>query len=269
MLELAESLVNKVLKKEYVKMPQENKNDKLYYVIITLSIVLVLMSATIYAISQSGSEKDTKNTISISGYAEQKVIPDTATLNIGAVVQSETAKEATDKNAALMSAVIAELKAMGLQDKEIQTSYVSVSPVYNYDANDTQTIKGYSASNSVQVTTKNLDNLSEIIDRSTAAGANDIGSISFSVSDDKQKQLREELMNEAVADASSKANTLAKSLGAEITGVQTSSISENSGFKVGSEYDTPTEAVAGAVSTPIQPGESTVSMSVQVTYYIE
>lgn len=250
-------------------MSQENKNDKLYYVIVALSVVLVLMSATIYAISQSGSEDNTENTISISGYAEQKVIPDTATMNIGVVIQSETAKEATDKNAALMNAVIAELKAMGLQDKEIQTSYVSVYPVYNYDTNDTQTIKGYSASNSVQVTTKNLDNLSEIIDRSTAAGANNIGSVSFSVSDDKQKQLREDLMNKAVADASSKATTLAKSLGVEINGVQTSSVSETGVSGVDSKYDMQTETAAGAVSTPIQPGESTVSMSVQVTYYIE
>ncbi len=249
-------------------MSQENKNDKSYYVIIALSVVLVLMSATIYAISQSGSEKDTENTISMSGYAEQKVVPDTATLNIGVVVQSETAKEASDENAALMSAVMAELKALGLQDKEIQTSYVSVSPVYNYST--AQTITGYSASNSVQITTTKLDNLSEIIDRSTAAGANDIGSISFSVSDDKQKQLSEDLMNEAVADASSKADTLAKSLGVEITGVRTSSISESERFQSILRIDmATTEKGSGAVSTPIQPGESTVSMSVQVTYYIE
>lgn len=251
-------------------MSQENKNDKSYYVIIALSVVLVLMSATIYAISQSGAEKDTENTISMSGYAEQKVVPDTATLNIGVIVQAATAKEASNENAALMSAVIAELKAMGLQDKEIKTSYVSVSPTYNYNTNDTaQTIVGYSASNSVQITTTKLDNLSEIIDRSTAAGANDIGSISFSVSDDKQKQLREDLVNEAVADASSKADTLAKSLGVEITGVRTSSISESSDSRV-YEYDMATVAKgSGAVSTPIQPGESTVSMAVQVTYYIE
>lgn len=249
-------------------MPQENKNDKSYYVIIALSVVLVLMSATIYAISQSGSEKDAENTISMSGYAEQKVVPDTATLNIGVVVQSATAKEASDKNAVLMSAVMAELKAMGLQDKEIQTSYVSVSPVYDYDK--AQTITGYSASNSVQVTTTKLDKLSEIIDRSTAAGANEIGSISFSVSDDMQKQLREGLMSEAVADASSKATTLAKSLGVDVTGVQTSSVSENSGSSVYYDYAMPMEEKAsGAASTPIQPGESTVSMSVQVTYYIE
>jgi uncharacterized protein YggE len=247
-------------------MSPENKNDKSYYVIIALSIVLVLMSATIYAISQSGSEKDTENTISMSGYAEQKVVPDTATLSIGVVVQSETAKEASDENAALMSAVIAELKAMGLQDREIQTSYVSVYPVYSYDT--AQKITGYSASNSVQITTTKLDNLSEIIDRSTAAGANEIGSISFSVSDEKQKQLSEDLMNEAVADASSKATALAKSLDVKITGVQTSSVSESSGSRV--YYDMAMEEkAAGAVSTPIQPGESTVSMSVQVTYYIE
>ncbi|MFZ2498458.1 SIMPL domain-containing protein [Methanosarcina sp.] len=249
-------------------MSPENKNDKAYYVIIALSVVLVMMSATIYAISQSGSEKDAENTISMNGYAEQKVIPDTATLNTGVVVQSATAKEASDKNAALMSAVIAELKATGLQDKEIKTSYVSVSPIYNYDTNaTTQTITGYSASNSVQITTTKLDNLSEIIDRSTAAGANEIGSISFSVSDDRQKQLSEDLMNEAVADASSKATMLAKSLGVEITGVQTSSISERGGSRIYYDMETAAKGTE-TVSTPIQPGESTVSMSVQVTYYI-
>ena len=249
-------------------MSQENKNDKSYYVIIALSIVLVLMSATIYAISQSGSEKDAENTISMSGYAEQKVVPDTATLSIGVVTQAATAKEASDENAAIMSAVMAELKAMGLQDKEIQTSYVSVYPVYNYTT--TQTITGYSASNSVQVTTKKLDNLSQIIDRSTAAGANQIGGISFSVSNDMQKQISEDLMNQAVSDASSKADALAKSLGVEITGVQTSSISDSSDSRVYAEYDMATnEKASGAVATPIRLGESTVSMSVQVTYYIE
>lgn len=249
-------------------MSQENKNDKSYYVIIALSVVLVLMATTVYAISQNEPEKDTDNTISMSGYAEQKVVPDTATLSIGVVTQAATAKEASDENTAIMSAVMAELKAMGLQDKEIQTSYVSVYPVYNYTT--TQTITGYSASNSVQVTTKKLDNLSQIIDRSTAAGANQIGGISFSVSNDMQKQIREDLINQAVSDASSKSDALAKSLGVEITGVKTSSISENSDSRVYYEYAKPmADTASGAASTPVQPGESTVSMSIQVTYYIE
>ncbi|MDK2940100.1 MAG: uncharacterized protein PWQ51_2265 [Methanolobus sp.] len=248
-------------------MSPETKSDKSYFAIIALSVVLVVMSLTIYAISQDGTEQTTADTITMSGYAEQKVVPDTASVSIGAVIQAETAQEASDENAAIMSAVISELKALGLEDNEIQTSYVSVYPVYNYDGE--RTITGYSASNSVQVTTTKLDYLSDIIDRSTASGANQIGSISFSVSDDMQEQLREELVSEAVDNARSKANELADSLDLRITGVQTASISDNSNSRVYYAMDTVEEAaMEGAPSTPIEPGESTVSMSVHVTYYI-
>ncbi|WP_094228761.1 SIMPL domain-containing protein [Methanolobus psychrotolerans] len=244
-------------------MSQENLNNKLYYIVFALSIALVLMIAVLYASSQSAP--GTENTLYMSGYAETKVVPDTATLSIGVIVQSATAKEASDENAILMSAVIKELKAIGLQDKNIQTSYISVYPVYNYDGK--QTIEGYSASNSVQVTTMMLDNLSDIIDRSAAAGANQIGSVSFSVSDEMQKELRDELINEAVADASSKADMLANSLGVEIIGVQNTAMSDSSSSRI--YYSMPEAAMDDSgVSTPIQPGESIVSMSVQVTYII-
>lgn len=247
-------------------MSQENKIS--YLAIIALSIVLVVMSLTIYAISQDGSETDSMNTISMSGSAEQKVVPDTASISIGAVIQADTSEQATSENAAIMSVVIEELiNTLGLEDNEIRTSYVSVYPIYNYEKE--RTITGYSASNSVEVTTTKLEVLSDIIDKSAAAGANQIGSISFSVSDEQQKELREELMDEAVADASSKANTLADSLGVKITGVKTSSIYEGGNSRVYYAMDMEEAAMdEGAPSTPIQPGESTVSMSVEVTYYI-
>lgn len=69
--------------------------------------------------------------------------------------------------------------------------YVSIEPVSNYTG--TPTIVVYSASNTVQVTTKNLDNVSAIIDISTASGANQIGGITFSVSDEQQEAVRNEL----------------------------------------------------------------------------
>ncbi|SFM91001.1 SIMPL domain-containing protein [Methanolobus profundi] len=248
-------------------MSPETKNDRSYFAIIALSIVLVVMSLTIYAITQSGTEQSAADTITMSGYAEQKVVPDTASLNIGVVIQADTSEEAASENAAIMSAVIEGLKELGLDDKEIQTSYVSVYPIYNYD--EGRTITGYSASNSVEVTTTNLDILSDVIDRSAAAGANQIGSISFTVSDEQQEELRADLMDEAVADAASKANDLADSLDLKITGVQTASISESGNNRIYYAMDVEEAAMdEGGVSTPIEPGESTVSMSVQVTYYI-
>lgn len=247
-------------------MAQENSNNKLFYVVLALSIALVLMAAALFAGSGTSVQGVSENTIQMNGYAEQKVVPDTASINIGVVIEADTSAAASAENAAIMTAVLEELEALGLEDKDIRTSYVSVYPVYNYDG--VRTIEGYSASNSVEVTTTNLTLLSDIVDRSAAAGANQIGSVSFSVSDEMQKDLREELIDEAVADASSKAELLADSLDVKIIGVQSSSIID--GLSPRLYYDVAEVAMdeMGGSSTPIMPGESTVSMSVQVVYLI-
>ncbi|ADE35963.1 SIMPL domain-containing protein [Methanohalophilus mahii] len=245
-------------------MSPENGKDKLYYVVIALSAVLILMAATLYAGSVGSSDRSSENTMHMSGNSEMMVVPDTATLNIGAEVMAPTAEEASQENAAIMNAVIEELKNIGLEEEDIQTSRVSVRPVYNYEER-TRTIEGYSASNNVQITTTMLDSLGEMIDRSASAGANQIGGISFTVSDDKQKELREDLISEAVADASSKAEILAENLGVEIISVKSSSISDNNQPRIFYE-EVAEEIEKESGPTPIEPGESKISMSVQVTY---
>lgn len=245
-------------------MSQEISNNKLYYAILVLSITILLMVVVMFGRPLAISGQKEEHTLSISGSAEKNIAPDTASLSIGVVVQAPTAKEATDKNAGSMNTVINELKNIGLQDKDIQTSFLSIQPVYKY--NGAPTIEGYSASNNVQVTTKMLDKLSEIIDRSTSAGANQIGGVSFSVSEEKQKELREGLLAEAVSDASSKANDLAKKLDVRIVGVKTSSISEGGILQ---PFFREVSIAEGKAATPIMPGETKVSLSVQVTYIIE
>ncbi|MBP2029634.1 uncharacterized protein YggE [Methanohalophilus levihalophilus] len=248
-------------------MTQENSNSKLFYVVLALSIALVLMAAALFAGSGTSVQGVSENTIEMSGSSEIKVVPDTASINIGVVIEADTSAEASAENAAIMTAVLEELEALGLEDKDIRTSYVSVYPIYNYDG--VRTVEGYSASNSVEVTTTDLELLSDIIDRSAAAGANQIGGVSFLVSDEMQEELREELIDEAVADASAKAEMLADSLGVRIVGVQSSSISD--GFSPRMYFDVAEEAAFDegvGSSTPIMPGESTVSMSVYVVYLI-
>jgi hypothetical protein len=194
----------------------------------------------------------------MNGNAEMMVVPDTATLNIGAEVRVPTAIEATEENA-----VIEELKDIGLEETDIRRSRVSVHPAYDHDERS-PTIEGYSASNNVQITTTNLDILREMIDRSASAGTNQIGGNSFAVSDEKQKQLHEELITEAVADASSKAEILAENLGVEIIGVKESSISDSNQPRIFYEE---MEKTSGP--TPIESGESKISMSVQVIYIVQ
>lgn len=240
-------------------MTQEISNNKLYLVIAALSIAIVLMAFALMPRAIQGQE----NTLFVSGSAEKSIAPDTASLSIGVVVQASTAMIASDENAVLMSAVISELNNLGLEAKDIQTSMISIHPVYAF--NGAQTIVSYSASNNVRVTTKELDIVSEIIDRSTAAGANQIGGVSFSISEEKQKEIRDELLAGAVTDASSKANKLAENLDIRIVGVKTASISEG-GFP--QPFFRDTAFVEERAATPIQPGEIEVTLSVQVTYIV-
>ncbi|MBE0522091.1 MAG: SIMPL domain-containing protein [Candidatus Methanoperedenaceae archaeon] len=240
-------------------MTQEISNNKLYLVIAALSIAIVLMAFALMPRAIQGQE----NTLFVSGSAEKSIAPDTASLSIGVVVQASTAMMASDENAVLMSAVISELNNLGLEAKDIQTSMISIHPVYAF--NGAQTIVSYSASNNVRVTTNELDIVSEIIDRSTAAGANQIGGVSFSVSEEKQKEIRDELLAGAVTDASSKANKLAENLDIRIVGVKTASISDV-GFP--QPFFRDTAFVEERAATPIQPGEMEVTLSVQVTYIV-
>jgi uncharacterized protein YggE len=248
----------------------ERSNNKLYTLLVILSIAIVVIAAMFYSFVVSGTGVKLLNipaspedrTISVSGEASTSVIPDTASMSIGVITQAATAKGASDMNAASMNNVTSALKSLGLLDKEIQTSSISIQPVYNY-TRDVPAIVGYSASNNVLITTKNLDKLSDIMDRSIPSGANQVGGISFTVSEEKQKQISGELLSSAVSDAKSRANDLAKNLNVKIASVKTSSISE------GTQMFPMVAALAEKTATPIQPGESRVTLSVQVTYVIE
>jgi len=245
-------------------MTQEISSNKLYSILFVLSIAIVLMAVLLFARPAAISWQKEEHTLVISGSADRNVAPDIASLSIGVVVQAQTAKEASDKNAVSMSAVINELKNLGLEDKDIQTSFLSIQPVYKN--NGAQTIEAYSASNNIQVTTRRLEKLSDIIDRSTATGANQIGGITFSVSEEKQRELQDELLTEAVSNASSKANDLAKKLDVRIVGVKTSSISDGGIIQ---PFFREASIAQEKVATPIKPGETKVSLTVQVTYIIE
>ena len=250
---------------------EERSNNKLYTLLIILSIAIVVIAAMFYSFVVSGtagvkllniSTSPEDRSISVSGVASTTVIPDTASMSIGVITQAATAKEASEKNAASMNNVISAIKNIGLSEKEIQTSFISIQPVYNY-TRDLPVITGYSASNNVMITTVNFSRLSNGMDSSIASGANQISGISFMVSGEKQKQIFNELQSAAVNDAKSKANDLAKSLNVKIANVKTSSINE------GTQMFPIMSALAEKASTPIQPGESRVTFSVQVTYIIE
>ena len=111
--------------------------------------------------------------IAVTGQATVNVKPDVARLNLGVQVTEPTVAAARNNAADAMTKLQAALKAKGVQEKDIRTQALNINPQYaNQPNGGTPRITGYQVANTVQVTVRNLDTVSEVIDAAVAAGGN-------------------------------------------------------------------------------------------------
>ncbi len=204
--------------------------------------------------------------ITVTGSATVAVKPDIARLNIGVQTTEATVAGARNSAAEAMTKVQAALKQKGIADKDLQTQNLSITPQYanNPGGTGTPTIRGYQVSNQLQVTVRNLDSASEILD---AAGGNAVrvNGISFTV--DKPEQFLSQAREEAVKNARARAEVLAKAAGVTLGAARAISESTN-----GSVPPLARTANAGGVmdaATPLNPGEQTLQLTVSVLYDIQ
>jgi len=207
------------------------------------------------------------HTISVNGVGRVKVVPDVADVQLGVIFQADSAKEAADLAANAMAAVVEALLEAGIAEADIQTTQLSLNPVYDWDDNPPQ-IEGWEASNMVNVTVRDVDAVGDIVDAATSAGATSIGGISFRVDDpaDSEAQAR----SAAVADAEARATQLATDAGVSIIGVNSiTEISFNPPEPFFMERSFDEAAGDAAATTPVLPGQVEVSVSVTIEYEIE
>lgn len=197
-------------------------------------------------------------TVTVTGSGSIASVPDTATLSLGVTTQGKTAAAAFSANSADVAKVIAALKAAGVASKDIQTQYVSLSP---RTTNTGDQVLGYTAFNSVNVTSHDLTRAGSIIDAAVAAGADTVYGPSLTRSD-SDAQYREAL-KAAVADAQKKADALAEAGHFTVGAVQ--NVTETS-----ASQPIPLGAAdkVSAPSTPIEPGTQQVDANVTVTFAI-
>jgi len=199
--------------------------------------------------------------------------PDIATFSAGVVSQGKTASEALAANAADMSRVIAALKRAGIADKDIQTSNLSLNPVYQPQRNmpdgtiepPQPRIVGYQANNSVNVRQRNLKDYGKVIDTLVTAGANQVNGPSFEVENP------DPVLDAARAAAMQKARARAE-LYAHAAGLRVSrilSINESGGWSPPQPVMyrmAAMEAAPPAPPSPVQAGELQMSMNVTVQF---
>ena len=203
--------------------------------------------------------------ISVTGEANVSVAPDLAQIDGGVTSDAKTAREASEANNAAMGKVLLALKGAGIDEKDYQTSRLSLQPQFaaNYKPSDRASgIVSFRASNRVTVKIRDVTKVANVIDVLVGAGANEIGGIHFTVTQ-ASKHL-DEAREKAIADARRKAAIYAKAAG--VTLGEPISISEE-----GAPVPLYRGKLAApmAASAPVAQGEETLTLTVSVSWAIK
>jgi uncharacterized protein YggE len=229
-----------------------------------LSILALAFLVLVPAIA-SAEEAKLARSISVAGHGEVQAVPDLATISMGVMTSSTTAKEALAANSKAMNELMEVLKRAGIEAKDIATSNFNVGPRYDYgQGSQPPKLVGYEVSNIVTVIVRKIDGMGDVLDAGVSAGSNQIHGISFSVS--KPDALLDEARKEAVADARRKAEIYAAAGGFALG--QIVSLSEGGGYQPPMPM-AKTLAAEAAGAPPIAQGEQTLAIDVNVTWEIK
>jgi hypothetical protein len=210
-------------------------------------------------------------TITVVGQGSVRVEPDIANISIGVETMAETVSEAVAQNEVQMKAILAALEESGIPEKDIQTMNYSVyferlaEPMPTDTSAESSQPKGqYRVSNMVNVTVRDLEKVSTVLDATIEAGANNIWGVSFSL--DKLETAQADARSKAMADAQARAEALA-----ELSGVNLGPVMSISEVLTGGGVPMMALAAdrAAGGGGPISPGQVEVGYQIQVAYFIE
>ena len=204
----------------------------------------------------------------VSGSGRVMAVPDVAALSLGIEAQNDSVALAQSQAAEAMAKVKAALTGNGVAEKDIQTRYFNVQRLTRWDQDKQQEIViGYRVTNMVTAKIRELDKVGTIIDAVAVAGGDltRIDSIGFSVED--PSAYYGEAREKAMADARTKAQQMA-----ELAAVK---LGKPTYITESLQYPQPiyrqdfyAEAAVAPAETPISPGETEISINVQVAYSI-
>ena len=229
--------------------------------------VLLLVGA---AVTLRAEEKPApRRTIAVTGQGEVKAVPDQIVASFAVETTGTRATDAAAENAKRSAAVVAALKTLLAPEDTVATTHYTVDPRYEPGRpGETREprIVGYVARNEVQIESRRIDKAGALVDAAIGAGANRVGSLQFSLA--KRDDVLRSALEKAGADARAQAESVARGLGVRLKGVLSATTS-SAPIAIPRRFEGAMMAEARTAPTPIEPGEATVTATLQVTYEIE
>ncbi|MEP0191349.1 MAG: SIMPL domain-containing protein [Erythrobacter sp.] len=233
--------------------------------VLTIAAAASLFAAAPASIAAEIEIQSEGPVVELSVYESVTTDPDIATISAGVSTEAPTAVEAMRQNAVEMRRVIDRIKALGVDDKDIQTTGINLNASYDYDRDTRRNVfRGYQVSNRVSVKLREIDEVGQALDALVSAGATDLNGPSFSIENDDAA--KDEARKRAVERATARANAYARMLG--YSGVRVLEVNETIRASSGFEPQARGLAIAesAADSAPVQPGQVSTGVNITIKY---
>lgn len=244
------------------------------YVIAALLTAFILQPSIVTA---APGIYDDCGTISASSEITKEVMPDTAFVTLTVQTSDKKSDVASLKNKEIMQKIKQSITAMTNSTNKIEmtTTNFSLRPDYSYNRNNVRNLIGYTVRNSVNIKTKDIENLGKIVDAGFAAGATEISGIDFKLEQDAS--YCNDLLYQVSSSAYKRAASSARALNQSIKGIK--SMSTHCSFQsANGRYtrllakstagDSANEA-ASEPETQLTPGKTKINASVNATFYVK
>jgi len=206
--------------------------------------------------------------IYVDGTGSAYATPDIAYVSVGVDTQDKTSEAAVETNTGKMNKVMDALKELEIEEKDIKTTNYNLSPNYEWTQERGSYTDGYNVSQSVNITVRDLDNVTRVLQAATESGANVVGNIRFELED--PDTAKDDARQIAIERAKAKAETIAASTGLKLGKVLYYSEYQNNNYNSGKGGMMYAEDMArSSIAEPaINPGQEEVELTVSLTYRV-
>ncbi len=253
--------------------PMMGRNTrKIFYTLLGILLVYVivwmatLIRNNLVRYDHIGQADRQERQITLSADAKVTASPDIAMTTVGMNSQGKTVAEAQQQNTQVMNGLIEKMKALGIDEKDIQTSNYNIYPQYNYTEKEGQVLKGYEVSQSVTVKIRDIQKANQVLAAAGEAGANNVGGLQFTI--DNPETYLAEAREKALEKIAEKKAALEESLGVQLGEIISYYESEGQNGAYPMYKSVAEDAMGGAAAPNIQSGSMDVVLMVNVAYQV-
>jgi uncharacterized protein YggE len=242
-------------------------SDKVYKLVAAIVILVALSYLGNLFYQLQTLPQNYPQEISVSGQGKIYEKPDVALVTLSVKDEGARISDIAGGNTQKMNKIITDIKALGVDEKDIQTTQYSITPNYNWTEDRGRIFEGYILFQQIAVKIRDFEKIGSILDKATSNGANEVGDLQFTI--DNPEKVQADARAKAIEQAKEKARILAKQSGLKLVKL----INVYEGYQSSPQplYGKGGEDMAyQAGSVPeIQPGQMEIYSNVTLTYRVK